>query len=190
MTRDPYSFEAFQEREKQRRKKLVKGLLIAAAVLVLLIIIYAVLFVRTSLSCDELGLSSRIEQTPDGLSIVVFTISGPTTRIFAKGGMTSDGFVDYENEIDYRDWTFTFYASRWDKLFHPVEGTADVFQCFTTEGEQCEKMEGTWRIGKGVVGVSGPNGEHLIFRQRVGRVFYKNADGSTILLRDFTEDTP
>ena len=190
MTYDPFSFEAFQEREKQRRKKLVKALLIAAAVLVLLMTVYAVLFVQTPLSYDELGLSSRIEQTPDGVSIVVFTISGPTDRIFAKGGMTSDGFVDYEHEIDYRDWTFTFCASRWDKLFHPVEGTADVFQCFTTDGEQCERMEGKWHIGKGVVGVSGPNGEHLIFRLLVGRVFYKNSDGSTILLRDFTEDAP
>ena len=102
MTTDPYSFEAFQEREKQRRKKLVKALLIAAAVLVLLMTVYAVLFAQTPLSYDELGLSSRIEQTPDGVSIVVFTISGPTDRIFAKGGMTSDGFVDYEHEIDYR----------------------------------------------------------------------------------------
>ena len=190
MTTDPYSFEAFQEREKQRRKKLVKGLLITAAVLTVLFAVYVILFSERPMPYNELGLSYRIENTPDGVSVVVFTVRDCPVYKTSKGGITADGWTDYSREIDYRDWTITLYASLWNKLFHTQKGEADLFQCFTTEGVQCVKMEGKWDFTRIIVGVPGENGKNLIFPQLVGRVLYKNPDGSTVLLRDFTEDAP
>lgn len=184
MMYDPYSFEAFQERERRHKVKIRRIMLIFLIAFVMVLILYIFLFSKKPLSYDELGMNARIEETSDGNSIVIFSTKEDTPMYLYKGEIGSVSYLDYDTKIDYRDWTFTLYASLWDKIFHAYKDEHDILQSFTTDGVQCEKMEGKWNYTKIIVGVNSENGDSLIFRQLVRKIIYENPDGTTILLWD------
>ena len=191
MSYDPYSFDAFQAKKKHLKKKLKIIILVVVAGLILIFIAWIVLFSKRPLSYDELFFSSRIEETSDGVCVVIFSVKEDTPYYTSKGGISGESYrLDFESSIDYRDWSFTLSASLWDKFFHTFEERHDMLQSFTVEGVQCEKMDGKWQFTRIVVGVPDENGKTLVFRQLVGRLFYKNPDGSTVLLWDFMGDEP
>lgn len=174
-----YTEDTCEEEYKQRQmvaKKRKKIILISLSLfLVLCLAIYLVFFVRYPLTYDELQLYVQEE---DGIIYTYATWS--TMGGFITGyRSTTPLYLDFEKDVDYREFHFQFSASRWELLRYP--GTTRSIDKYYTNGA--------------VVGSEGyvchRDDEGILHNmdQRCGRLYYDNPNGTTVLLWE-CEDMP
>lgn len=148
--------------------------LIILLLFVLFIILYLILNIPTAMDYDDYEGGIRAEVNS---GVVTFRATAPAEHCSYSGGLIHNADSDYydmENGIEYRSWYIEGQASLMGKLFGVEEGVRVSMFSLGDDGDSL-------RYGKTeLYGEPKDAGKYL--ELRINRVYYKNSDGSFVLL--------
>lgn len=160
--------EEYRHKLKVSRKHKKIILLALSLMLALCLILYLVFLAKYPLPYDDLQLNVQEEN-----GIIYIYATWTSDEGFIKGSISSTPiYLDYENDIDYREYHFQLSASNWKLLRYP--GTTRLPDKFYPNGVVVDSESYVRHIDE--------DGIAHDMNQRYGRVYYDNPDGTSILL--------
>lgn len=148
--------------------------LIGLTIFVFAVVLYVCLFIKKPLEYGEIegGIRTKVAG-----GVVTFVATAPTKYVSYSGGImrnASEDYYDIENGIEYRSFYFEGEAALWGKLFS-VESNARV-SSFSL------KSDGSGIRSNDEELYEAPEEGTGQLQTCINRVYYKNSDGTAVLI--------
>lgn len=165
------AFENYQINQK-KKQKLIVSIVILIVALILVCAIYSVFFVPRPMAYKDVKLSCN--WTED--EILEITLHNVGMYCGYIGDLGSEPYlINFVDGLVYRDRYFTYENSLWNRWLYT--NNIAIFARYTTEGVLCNT--------EGSEGHYDANGKYHQLIPAQSRIYYKNPDGSLVLVWDF-----
>lgn len=146
----------------------------ALTIFVLFAVAYLLFFIPKAMDYGDIEGGIRYEIT-DG--VITFHANAPIKHTAYRGGLIHDAehdYIDLQHKIEYRSWYIEGETTTWGRLFGMTENAQ--FSQFSLSADGDNLCFGDVQLYKT------PEGVESYLDLRINRVYYKNSDGSLVLL--------